>query len=274
MERKDPKGYYRGHYRCKHCEKQFNVKTGISIFEKSKISLHLWLIAFYFIVEDRCGVSSVTLAKRLEITQKSAWKMGHKIRTAMEERIEEMNEDLILIRGTIELDESFLGGKEKNKHKEKKSGKRGTFGKHTVVGLIERREGGKIRMFYTPYTREEKEKLGGFIKATILKNVKPGSIYTDGATYYSQLYNIGYVVKSTECDNIHTNNIEGSWKSLKDGARAIYKKTFAIKHTQRYLNEFAFRHNEGNQRYTTMERIDSLIDGCWGRKLPYKAMVA
>jgi transposase-like protein len=258
-------GKDRNWHRCNDCGKPFNVKT-CSIFERSKIPLHKWLFAFYLFITDRKGISSVAMSKKLGITQKSAWLLDHKIREAMKS-------GKYIFSGIVECDETYIGGKKRNKHWDKKFLEgRGSVGKIPVFGMVERN--GKVKSVVVNDTG--KSTLQGIIR----KNVKSGTtICTDEWRSYIGL-NKDYThltVKHKEWQFksgiASTNSIESVWAIRKRGYHGIYHY-MSPKHLQRYADEFDFRHNDGNVKYQTMNRIDSLTAGCWERCLTWKRLVA
>ena len=125
-----------GFYRCNACNLDFTIRTG-TVFERSHIPLHKWLYAMYLLVTARKGISSMQLAKEIGITQKSAWFVLQRLREAC-------GKDAIKLRGIVEMDETYIGGLERNKHEKRKSHiGRGTVGKIAVIGMRER--GGRTK---------------------------------------------------------------------------------------------------------------------------------
>jgi len=260
-------GKDRSWHRCCKCGKAFNVKS-CTIFEKSKIPLHKWLLAFYMVLTARKSVSSMQISKELGMTQKSAWFMLHRIREAMKS-----GKDDYIFSGIVECDETYIGGKKRNKHWDKKFVKgRGAVGKKPVFGKIERN--GRVETTVVDYTN--RSTLQGLIRQNVQKGT---TICTDEWKSYIGLdkdythLTVKHKAWQFKSGLACTNTIESVWALLKRG----YHGTFhcvSYKHLQRYLHEFDFRHNEGNVKYQTMERVDSLTAGCWGKRLTWKKLVA
>jgi transposase-like protein len=162
-----------GFYRCNACKLDFTVRTG-TIYERSHIPLHKWLYAMYMLMTARKGISSLQLAKQIGITQKSAWFMLGRLREAC-------GNDLTVLRGIVEVDETYIGGKEQNRHENKKIGAKGSSGKTIVLGIRER--GGRTKATPIKNTRV------GTLYKTIRENIEPGStIHTDEHTGYNALW--------------------------------------------------------------------------------------
>jgi transposase-like protein len=179
-----------------------------------------------------------------------------------------------LLKNVVEIDEAYFGGKEKNKHSKKKlKAGRGAVGKTPVFGMVERNG----QLFAKVISDQKTETFSKIIT----EKVEAGTILnTDEATWYNDIENFGYERKVVNhsakqfVDNMaYTNTIESVWALLKRGYYGIFH-SFSAKHLQQYVNEFQFRWNEGNCKYSTMDRIDNLIAGCWDKVLPYKALVA
>ena len=255
-----------GYYRCRKCPKEFTVRTK-SIFEHSNIPLDKWIFAIYMILTARKGMSSLQMSKELSITQKSTWFMQHRIRTAMSH-----GKYADMLKGIVEVDETYIGGKEDNKHASKKlNAGRGAIGKTPVFGIKQRN--GKVVSMVVPDTTKER------LQTIIGSMVVPGTtVNTDDSKSYNGLNIKGYthnVVNHSAKQYVdgmaYTNSIESVWSVLKRGFYGTFHK-FIIKHLQRYVDEFDFRLNDGNVKIPTDERINSVICGCWGKIMPYKTL--
>ncbi len=253
-----------GYYRCLSCKSDFTVRTG-TIFERSHVSLDKWLYAIYLLVTGRKGISSLQLSKEIGVTQKTAWFMLARLRKACG------NNNDSLLSGIIEADDTFLGGKEANKHESKKqqSG-RGPVGKTPILGMRER--GGKTKAVVV-------EKVdGNTIKNYVERQVIPGSeLYTDEHAAYKFVaglnhQSVNHSAKQFVDGMAHTNGIESVWAVLKRGFYGTYHH-FSQKHTQGYVDEFIFRLNEGNVKEVTMRRIGALLDKSVGVRLTYAGLV-
>lgn len=265
------KGKRLGYYRCRGCKDEFTVRTG-TIFEKSHVPLHKWVVAIYLTVTERKGISSLALSKKISVTQKTAWFMQVRIREAC---IDDGNG---LLGGIVEVDETFVGGKRANmsnkKRKElKEAGTgRGTDGKQAVMGM--RQRGGKTVAM--PITDTD----GDTLKGNIDKHIAKGSnVYTDDARAYLGMegYTHGSVNHSAReyvgANDIHTNGIESVWAVLKRGLYGVWHHA-SRKHLHRYVNEAAFRLNEGNCEVHTIDRIDVMLTKSVGKRITYQEATA
>jgi transposase-like protein len=222
-------------YHCKECRKYFSVKVG-TVMEASHVPLRTWLAAIYLMTVSRKGVSSCQLARQLDIQQKTSYFLLSRIREAWN-----TNGNFMLC-GTIECDEAYFGGKEKNKHQSKKANAgRGVVGKTAVIAMKER-DRNKVKAF--PVVSTDSVTLQNSIK----ENVAHGStLYTDEHKSYTGIsgykhetvqHSVGEYVKGMAS----TNGVESFWALLKRG----YIGTFhhiSEKHLHRYVNEFCTRHN-------------------------------
>ena len=248
---------------CNACLLDFTVRTN-SIFERSHIPLHKWLYAMYLLVTARKGISSMQLSKEIGVTQKSAWFMLGRIREAC-------GNDLTKLSGTIEIDETYVGGKEKNKHANKKIAGRGTVGKMPVIGMRER--GGRTKAMPIEVADVNT------VYNAVTKNVETKSfLNTDEASGYERLDGLFYSRQSVNHGNkeyvrgdVHTNGIESVWAVLKRGLNGVYHHV-EKKHLARYVNEFTFRLNDGNVERTTDQRITSLLAASVGKRLTFEEL--
>lgn len=245
------------------CYKKFTVTVG-TIFESSHINLRLWYAAIWLCTSHKKGFNSVQLGRELGIPQKTAWFLNHRVREMLK------SNNVTLLSNTVEADETFIGGKDKNRHFNKRRGDKATQGKTVVFGLVER--GGKViaqRML-----KPSKEE----IQPIIERHVQKGSIVNTDTWYaYNGLAKdythetINHSLKVYVVGDVHTNTIEGFWSCLKRGLYGIYQYT-SEKHINRYLDEFCARYNTRHLREG--ERFNLFLNNCNDRRLTYKNLVA
>ena len=233
-----------GRYICKDCQNKFSVLVG-TIFENTKISLRKWFMAMYLISSHKKGISSCQLARDIQVTQKTAWFILHKIRGLYGQS------DATVLNGTVEMDEMYLGGRETNKHNDKRT--EGTQGRSTktktpIFGMIER--DGKVVAMKVEDTK------GATLMPIVSQFVESGATtYTDEASIYSKLGENGYdhlfvnhskreFVRSRD---IHTNGIEGFWAHFK---RVVFSTYHMVSkdYLQRYIDEQTYRWNTRDEK--------------------------
>lgn len=251
-------------YKCKNTGKYFNVKTN-TIFDNTKIGLQKWFLAMYIVTSHKKGISSLQLSRDIDVTQKTAWFMLQRIRQCFGiENGHELNNE-------VEADETYIGGKNKNRHAHKKiegSQGRSSKDKTPVVGMVER--GGKLNAKVVDNVQHQS--LKNEITKYINQNAK---LYTDewlGYRGFERIYDHSYVKHNQSQyvnGRIHTNTTEGFWSVLKRGIVGIYHFT-SKKHLQKYIDEFVFRYNTRNT--STNDRFNLLLLNLENR-VTYKELV-
>jgi transposase-like protein len=259
----DEKHYYiksRRVWKCRACKKQFSVKVG-TIFEDSPIGLDKWLAAIWMIANCKNGVSSYEIHRAIGVTQKTAWFMMHRIRLAMQTGTFEK------LSGEVEVDETYIGGKARNMHKDKREQKisgRGASGKIAVMGLLERH--GEARTRVVPDTKRRT------LQVEVRENVEPGSeVHTDALASYQGLdseyvHNVVDHAETYVRGHVHTNGLENFWSLLKRGIKGTYVSVEPY-HLFRYLDEQAFRFNERGDE--DKDRFAKTLGAVAGKRLTY-----
>lgn len=251
-------------HKCAACGSRFSIKVG-TIFEDSKVPLRKWLAAIWLLTAHKKGIASTTLARDIGVTQKTAWFMLHRLRAAAETK--SFNGPL---GGTVEADETFVGGKEKNKHASKrKGGTQGGAGKPVVFGMIER--GGELRAMVIPNRTRET------LLRVVSAHVAPGStVVTDEHSGYGHLHTrythktVTHAKGEFSRDSAHTNTVEGAWSLLKRQIVGIHHFVSG-KHLGRYVAEATWRYNR--RSVGAGSRVNALIAAAAGR-LTYRMLIA
>lgn len=254
----------------KHPKRQFSVKVG-SIYEDSPIPLSKWLPAMWLIANDKNGISSYELGRALGVTQQTAWFMLHRIRLAMR------SDEYTKLDGTIEVDETFIGGKARFMHRNSTNKAvygRGPLGKIAVIGLLERHgpDGhSTVRASVLSNTKK------GTLNRKVRENVKAGAVvYSDAYRSYNGLeaeYIRGVIDHAEKYvdGQIHTQGIENFWSLLKRAIKGTYISVEPF-HLFRYLDEQTFRFN--HRKATDGERFLRLASRVLGKRLTYKELIA
>jgi transposase-like protein len=259
----DLKGKHK-RYKCGECKRHFSVTVG-SIFENSPIPLRKWFMAVHILSNHKKGISATQLALDLGVSRKTAWFMAHRVRYAIKAKSFEK------MKGVIQVDETFVGGKNKNRHKDKKvaqSQGRSYKDKTPVMGVLQ--EEGLLYLEAIPNVR------GKTLSTIINKRVQKGStIVSDEWKGYSGIKkNYKHVVlyharKQYSNEGYSTNRLEGFWSILKRGIIGIYHFV-SRKHLQRYCDEFSFRYNMRN------ESVEAKFDNVFKNincRLTYKELI-
>jgi transposase-like protein len=261
-------------WNCKACKKQFTARIG-TIFNDSPLPLSKWLPALWLITNAKNGISSCELARALKITQKSAWFMGHRIRTAIQR-----GGGIVNCNGVFECDESFIGGVARNMHADKrreKITKRGPAGKSAVMGLLAR-HGAEAKPASQVVTVVVSSTKRSVILPHVYANIPKGAeVHTDALPSYASLASDYQhkVVDHAECyakDGVHTNGLENFWSLLKRTIKGTYVHCAPF-HLYRYLDEQTYRFNARKNQDGDRGRFLDVVKTTTGRRLTWKKLI-
>ena len=248
-------------YRCRECRKRFSVRSK-TVMAASNLGFQVWLLAIYLLTTGIKGTSSMKLHRDLGVTQKTAWHLSHRIRAMWQAGD-------FLLSGPVEADETYIGGKETNKHESRKLKLgRGTIGKTPVTGVKDRSTK-EVRVQVTqPVNRAT-------VQEFVVEHVDPDAmLYTDESSAYDGLPNhetVRHSIGEYVQEQAHTNGIESFWSLLKRGYYGTYHK-MSDKHLSRYIGEFAGRHNA--RAVDTIEQMTLMAQGMMGKRLTYQELIA
>ncbi len=253
------KASYRRVWQCNDCRQQFSVLVG-TIFEDSKISLSKWILGIHMMCAGKNGVAALELQRTLGIAYRSAWFMAHRIRYAMAH--ESFDKPL---EGTVEADETYVGGKAKGKRG------RGAANKTPVVSLVER--GGTVR------SRVVTNVNGKNVKEVLQANVSPDAtlmtdayqVYREPGKMFAAHETVDHGKDEYVRGDAHTNTVEGFFSQLKRSLDGTHHHVSA-KHLHRYVDEFDFRYN--SRTITDGERTVLAIEQVVGKRLQYKGAIS
>lgn len=252
-------------FRCreKECAKRFSAKTG-TVMEGSKLGFQVWMIATFLLSTSLKSVSSMKLHRDFDITQKSAWFLAHRLRVAL-------TSENGVFSGPVEVDETYMGGRRRNMSnaQRKQLEGRGAVGKTAVVGIKDRPSN---QVAAKVVKRTDKDTLHGFVS----DHADPGAtVYSDDAAVYDSLPFDHATVKHSLSEyvkgDVHTNGIESLWSMLKRSHKGTFHK-LSPKHLDRYIQEFAARHNI--REHDTLDQMAIIARGMDLKRLRYVDLIA
>ena len=252
-------------WKCKGCEKQFSIKVG-TIFEDSAVPLDKWLVAFWMLLNCKNGVSSYEIARDIKVTQRTAWFMLQRLRLATQTK------SFKKLSGDVEVDESFIGGRARNMHADRRAQKihgTGPDGKAIVAAVLER--GGKVHAVVIPKRRKQQ------LQTLVRENVELGSnLYSDALKSYEGLsedfaHNVIDHAEQYVDGQVHTNGMENFWSLLKRGIKGTYVSVEPY-HLFRYVDEQVYRFN--HRKESDAERFMGGLSQIAGRRLTWNQLMA
>ncbi len=250
-------------FKCRACKKQFSIKVG-TIMQDSSLPITKWVPAIWMVVNCKNGISSCEMARALDVTQKSAWHMNHRIRQAI------ANGSMAKLSGTVEADETFIGGKDKNRHAGKKRhmNPSGPSDKTVVFGMVERKGRVTAKVVNSAQARS--------LKPEIAKHVEKDSVlYTDDSASYDGLERdfyratVNHSNKEYVRGDVHTNTVENYWSLVKRMLKGTYIHVEPF-HLDRYLDEQGFRYNQ--RKGNDSDRFVQVASQIFGTTLTYAAL--
>ena len=251
-------------YRCRDCKRYFSVRTGTPM-ECTNLPLRTWVFALYLFAGHPKGVSSMQLARDLGVTQKTAWFLLHRLREAWDQ-------EAVLFWGEVEVDETYIGGRFKNMHVDKRNEARETPGrKKSIVAGVRERYTGKVKAEVIPHTGHEV--LHRFVDEHVSRDA---FVSTDDHAGYNHLPHkkhgrVNHSRGQYANDGACTNGIESFWSIIKRAHKGTYHR-LTSKHLQRYVDEFCWRHNHRDR--SLFDRMRYTVECMTGKRLMYRELIA